>query len=233
MFPLRGLWNNAPPEGDRFIACEIDWGSTAPLGQGVQCALSGNSPLNFSQIVSIAVDNARCGADVQFVFTDSGFVLQVPSYNQGIYPVFTNALMFYVYANNAAQGDVTTFNVHNSVPPPVQISAKQEVNQASAIGINAAVAGTTPIVPPPTSGTLTGFNIMLESGVVATANLSLVDGTGRVLWSVEVTLQANSNTPVTVTGLNIRFFNGLNFVVSGPTGGGPTVVNVNVYYGVP
>lgn len=231
MYPLRGLWNNAPPEGDRFIACEIDWTVTVPAGQGVQCALSGNSPVAFSQIVSIAVDNARCGSDVQFIFTDSGFVLQVPAYNQGIYPVFTNALMFYVYANNSAAGDITTFTIHNSMPPPVQISSKQEVNTAGVAAINLEVAGSTVIVPPPSSGTVTTINVSISATAAGTANLQLVDGTGKIVWIDGVTFEPG-NTSITIPGLSIRFFNGLSFVVTAASTAN-ALASVNIYYGVP
>lgn len=234
MFPLRGLWNTAPAEGDKFISCEVDWGQTVPLGQAVQCALSGNSPVNFSQIVAMTVDNTRCGSDVQFVFTDSGFVLQVPAYNQGVYPVFTNALMFYVIATNAAGDDVTSFNIHNSMPPPVQISNTQEVNQASVTGIDINNAGTFPVIPASVAGgTITGFNIMIESAIDGTATLILKDGNGTILWELAATLTVGQSTPITVTGLRLRFFNGVQFQVLTPTGSGAAVANINIYYGVP
>jgi hypothetical protein len=89
LFPLRGLWNSPPREGDRFVNAEIDWGS--PGLSGVHCVqflLSGNSPVAFSQIVAISVDNSRCGSDVDFIFPDSGFLLTVPAFNQGVYPSF-------------------------------------------------------------------------------------------------------------------------------------------------
>ena len=64
MFPLRGLWNNAPPEGDYFINCTLDW--AAVDATAVQFSVAGNSPVALSQIVALAVDNSRCGADVDF-----------------------------------------------------------------------------------------------------------------------------------------------------------------------
>jgi hypothetical protein len=95
---LRGLWNQKPVEGDRFISAEIDWGTLGgtPPYTCVQFQLSGNSPVALSQIVALSIDNGRCGSDADFIFPDSGFVLTVAAHNQGIFPVFTNALSFYV-----------------------------------------------------------------------------------------------------------------------------------------
>jgi hypothetical protein len=97
MFPLRGLWNCVPREGDKFVNVEIDWQTTTKT-TCVQFSLSGNSPVALSQIVALYVDNGRSGSDVDFIFPDSGFVLTVPAHNQGMFPVLTNALMFYASA---------------------------------------------------------------------------------------------------------------------------------------
>lgn len=218
-----------------FISCEVDWGVTTPAdAPAVQCALSGNSPLNFSQIVALAIDNGRCGADVQFVFTDSGFILNIPAFNQGIYPVFTNALMFYVVASQAGLGDTTSFQILNSMPPPVQISTTQEVNQDAAPGVSLTTASNTPIIGPPTSGTVSSFNLIVESSSTGTVTIELVDGNGTELWGSPFTLVADTTIPITVGGLHVRFFNGLYLRVVSPSGvTGPASVSVNVYYGVP
>ena len=82
LYPLRGLWNSVPPEGDRMVAAEIDWGITTGPGMAVQFQLSGNSPVAFSQIVAMQVDNTSNNSDVQFLFPDSGYTLVVPAYTQ-------------------------------------------------------------------------------------------------------------------------------------------------------
>src|SRR5258708_37754783 len=111
LFPLRGLWNKRPPEGDQFINAEINWGTANTAA--IQFSLSGNSPVALSQIVALYVDNRRCGVDVDFLFPDSGFLLSVPPHAQGLYPVLTNALMFYVIGTGAATVDVTILQILN------------------------------------------------------------------------------------------------------------------------
>jgi hypothetical protein len=112
------LWNAKPPEGDRFRNAEIDWITTRGSLTAVQFLLSDNSPIALSQIVALCVDNSRSGADVDFLFAGSGFLLTVAARTQGLYPVFSNALMFYAIAASAAAGDITTIQILNSLPPP-------------------------------------------------------------------------------------------------------------------
>ena len=233
--PLRGLWNSAPAEGDKFITAEIDWLVTTTQ-QAVQFAVSANSPVAFSQIAALAVDNSRSGADIDFVFSDSGFVLTVPAHNQLVAPVFTNGLMFYVVAPAAVAGDVTTFQVLNSVPPPVAWSPAIEQNHANVAGIPIS-NGTTAIVNPPINGTLNTISISVEVNEGATAGvaqLNLNDGQGHALWAGTINAAANAvqTFPFNVTGLSLRFFNGINLVVGGSSlTGGLTIVNV--YYSTP
>lgn len=232
---LPGRWNRPPPEGDQFVAVEIDWGSY-PAGQGVQVALSGNSPVAFSQIVALSVDNAKCGSDIQFVFTDSSFVLQVPAHASGIYPVFTNSLTFYIIATNAGASDVTTFMIHNSMPPPVQILLSGQQNAATIIGISPA-NGTTQIIAPPTSGTLNGGSITIDYATGASAarlQLALVDGNSNMIWATTFSALANTEGAqvIELSGLAVRFRNGLSLVISGSTLANNDVI-VNVYYSTP
>jgi hypothetical protein len=114
----RGLWNAKPPEGDRFCNAEIDWITTRGSLTAVQFLLSDNSPIALSQIVALCVDNSRSGADVDFLFPSSGFLLTVAARTQGLYPVFSNALMFYAIAVSAAAGDITMIQILNSLGPP-------------------------------------------------------------------------------------------------------------------
>lgn len=236
LFPLRGLWNTPPAEGDRFVNAEIDWGTPGMLGVScIQFLLSGNSPVAFSQIVAMSVDNTRCGSDVDFIFPDSGFILTVPGNNQGVYPVFTNALMFYANAPLAALGDVTICQILNSMPPPVAIQPAETQSQASAPGINLATNATTVIVPPPISGTIQAFTLVITSNEAAdgAAEFRLIDGTGRVLYQQTIAVPAGIFTvTVPVSGIRVRFTQGLSAVVSlsSITAGN---VAVNLYYSVP
>jgi len=232
LFPLRGLWNSAPPEGDRFVNAEIDWGSPGLLGVScVQFQLSGNSPVAFSQIVAISVDNSRCGSDVDFIYPDSGFVLTVPAFNQGVYPVFTNALMFYVNSPLATLGDITICQILNSMPPPVAIQPSAEQEHVGVTGISLAAAGTTQIVPAGISGTINAISIqvLLPTGTTGAATLVLSDGAGNQLWFGGVNDAAQD---INLSGLHIRFQNGLSLTVSGTTLAAGSLA-VNVYYSVP
>jgi hypothetical protein len=234
LFPLRGLWRTPPEEGPRFVNAEIAWGTlggTPPINT-VQFALSGNSPVAFSQIVAMSVDNSRCGGSVDFLYPDSGFVLTVPAYNQGVYPVFTNALMFYAIAQGAVAPDVTIIQILNSMPPPVAIQPSSEQQNVSVSVGNGPANGTVAVVPAGVSGTLNGFTVLAApvapSG--STALAQLIDGTGKVLWSG--TLVAPANLADNMTNLHVRFQNGINLVISGSTLTSGDI-SVNVYYAVP
>ena len=236
LFPLRGLWNAKPAEGDRFVSAEIDWTVTTGSLSCVQFALSGNSPVAFSQIVAFSVDNSRCSVAVDFLFPDSGFVLTVPGYNQGVYPVFTNALMFYATATGAALGDQTIFQVLNSMPPPVAIQPDTEQQTASVAGISITTNHTTAVIAAPTNGTLSGGSIILNgnSTTVGNATLELVDGDSDLLWGAVVQLPVGSVTiPLPLGFDRLRFFNGVNLVVTGSGGLTTAGVTVNLYYSTP
>lgn len=236
LYPLRGLWNAVPPEGDRFVSAEIDWGQTVPLGQAVQFQLSGNSPLSFSQIVAFMCDNTRNASDATFLFPDSGYTLVVPAYCQGTFPVLTNALMFYVASVGAVTGDRTVFQVLNSMPPPVAVqeSAIQENNGVVGIALNA--NATTAVVPPGVNGTLELINLDI-AGLSATGNcqIALLDGNtpAKVLY---ITNAVSNTTGATLNynigPMRVGFVNGINVAITGTTLTGGLLI-VNVYYGVP
>ena len=232
--PLRGLWNAAPVEGDKFITAEIDWLVTTTQ-QAVQFAVSANSPVSFSQIAAIGADNSRCGSDVQFVFSDSGFTLAVPAHEQVVAPVFTNGLMFYVIASGAVLGDITAFCVLNSMPPTISLAPSSAQNHAGVIGLQLAT-GTTPIIAPPTTGTLNTLSLTIsvaEGAAAGGAQLQLVDGTGRLVWVTVIDTAAGEtqNYPVNLSGLSLRFVDGLSLQILNSTLAGSIVVNV--YYSTP
>jgi hypothetical protein len=228
--PLRGLWNAAPVEGDKFVAAEIDWLVTTTQ-QAVQFAISGNSPVSFSQITALVVDNSRCGSDVDFVFSDSGFVLTVPAHNQVIAPVFTNGLMFYVVAATADAGDVTIFQVLNSMPPTLQLAPVDTQNHSLTAGI-ALANGSTQVVPASVSGSLNALSITIPFTTASTIQINLTDGTGKNVWAGFWDEPAVFTLVFNLSGLNVRFTNGLSLVISnsGLTGVGGVV---NLYYTSP
>jgi len=235
MVPLRGLWNRKPPEGDRFVSAEIDW-LTPGINNCVQFQLSGNTPVPMSQIAALYVDNARCGSDVTFLFGDSGFLLVIPAYAEGLYPVLTNALMFYCSAPSAAAADVTVLQILNSIPPTASVQLGQQQQSNNSVGINLAAAGTTQIVPLGVSGTLNAFTITLTGVGAGGALVYLQDGTGRVLWGNNVVAPAGATQtlPIVFNDLKLRFNNGLVFIVAaGTTLAAGSVGSVNVFYSIP
>ena len=232
LVPLRGLWNVRPPEGDYFINSEIDWGTANT--QAVQFNVSGNSPVALSQIVALYVDNRRCGVDADFLFPDSGFLLTVPAHAQGLFPVLTNALMFYVIGALSAVGDVTVLQILNSLPPPIPLLPSSAQNSSAVAGI-AVATGTTALVPAPISGTLNTLSLSLAlASTGGNVTLSLQDGTGSLLWANGYTMIAGATLemPIDLTGLSVRFRNGLNFVIFG-LAGITGAVDANVYYVTP
>jgi hypothetical protein len=231
LVPLRGLWNAAPQEGDKFITAEIDWLVTT-RAQAVQFAVSSNSPVSFTQIVALAVDNSRSGSDVDFVFSDSGFILTVPAHNQGVFPVFTNGLMFYAIASTAVAGDVTTFQVLNSMPPPTFIAPSVEQNHASIGGIGL-VNGSTPLIPASITGTLNAFSITASLAGGGDAVITLIDGTGRALFTTVLAQETGAQTtPYNLSGLSLRFVNGVSLMVSVSSFVGSNVF-ANLYFSTP
>lgn len=237
MIPLRGLWNRRPPEGDRFVSAEIDW-LTPGINNCVQFQLSGNSPVPLSQIAALYVDNARCGSDITFLFGDSGFILVVPAYAEGLYPVLTNALMFYCSAPQAVASDISVVQILNSIPPPIPVQLGQQQLSANVGAITLTTNGSTQLVANTVSGTLNAFTISLSGTAAATAgnvNISLIDGTGRTLWLYNFIVPANSgqNIEIPMSGLRLRFTQGLQLVTSFSSNISVGFAVVNLYYAVP
>src|SRR3974390_1783505 len=169
LVPLRGLWKATPPEGDKFVSCELDWLVGNP--GAIALSLSGNSPVTISQIVALYVDNSRCGSDVSFQFPDTGFELVVDAGASGLFPVLTNALNFYAVALNPAATDVTICQILNSMPPLVAIPRTASQQRVAAANVSLA-AGTTVILAagPTANGTLQTLSIF---GTADTAGSAL------------------------------------------------------------
>jgi len=237
--PLRGLWNRTPVEGDRFVSAEIDWLTTTGGNNAVQFSLSGNSPVALSQIVALFIDNSRSGADVDFLFPDTGFLLTVPAHVQGLFPVLTNALTFYAIASSPVAGDLTVLQALNSLPPPIPLIPSASQNHAGVANITLGTNATTAIVPAGITGTLNNgsINVVLNNGAsIAQAQIDLIDGAGHVLWSTIVVAGASQqqNLTYSLAGLAVRFQNGLSVRVSGTTfSGNNSVVTASVYYSTP
>lgn len=231
LFPLRGLWNRPPPEGDKFVNIEIDWQAGGGAGNAVQISLSGNSPVAISQIVALSVDNGRCSVDVHFIFPDSGFQLTVPAFNQGVFPVFTNALMFYVSAPGAALGDLTLFEVLNSMPPPVPIPSDltQTVDAVALVSLSA--NADTQILPVTKFGLINSLSLVFAFVSVGTASVQIQDGNGFVIWFGTMTANAAGQPLiVNLSDIRLRFQGGIKAHVAAATFTGQSGMTVNIYY---
>lgn len=237
--PLKGNWNRLPPEGDKLLNAEIDWlSNTTNTAYQFQCG--GNSPVALSQLVALYVDNRRCGSDVAFWFPDTGFELVVPAHNQGLFPVFTNALQFYAIALNAAAGDVTILQILNSLPPPISLLPASQTTAlvTSSMGFN--IVNSIQMIPVGTSGTVTGLSIqgIVNAGATnpGSFHLFLIDGTGKEVWEglLSAPTSGSSTININLTGIDVRFVNGLTVTANGQS----NVLafsqgSVNVYYTTP
>jgi hypothetical protein len=241
--PLRGLWNSVPREGDRYLSAEIDWLVQTSNLNCVCFTLHSNSPVALSQVVALYVDNSRCASDVSFLFPDTGFDLVVAAKNQGLYPVLTNALTFFVTALQAGASDITIVQILNSMMPPIAIVATQSPAAAAAAQNHVAVNGitvansSTPVIAAGVNGTLNTIQIQFDLANAAGQHgtFALYDGTGTLLWSAGYTIPAGQTfiqPVVNLQGLSLRFQNGINFTVTGSTFAGNSA-NVNLYYSTP
>jgi hypothetical protein len=232
LIPLRGLWNRAPVEGDQMVTAEIDWLVTTK-STAVQFSLSGNSPVSMSQIVALGVDNSRSGADVAFIFPDSGSQLVVPAHNQLISPVFTNALMFYASSPLAIIGDVVSFQIFNSMPPPVPIAPSQAQNHATVAPIQLQTNGVTQVIPLGVNGTVNSISVNAMSAGAGVASLLLADGAGRSLWQTIFELPAaGGSVTYPIDNLSTRFVNGVTLSITSSSFTAGWIV-VNLYYSQP
>jgi hypothetical protein len=117
------------------------------------------------------------------------------------------------------------------------VQATSQQNHASVAGVPLQTNGSSVVLPTGVNGTLNALNINVSKatgGAQGQAGLTLVDGSGRTVWSGVVFLPINSSGDETipVQGLNVRFINGLNLVINNSTFTGGFVV-VNAYYTTP
>ena len=230
-----GVWNKAPPEGDRMIPVEFDWGANTVTAYRLE--LSAGNAVPLSQIAALAVDNSQCGVDVNFLFPDTGFNLRVPAFGNGVFPVITNALSFYAIGTGAAGRDQTVVNICNSNPPPQTIQPSSEQSLAAQVGVSLTAVASTSLIAATVNGVLEAVNVVAAfttGGVAQNATLKLIDGMGNTVWAGALAAPATSTStiPLTLSGIRARFFNGLSFRVDATTIGTGNAT-VSVYYGKP
>jgi hypothetical protein len=243
LIALASTFGTAPKEGQYQIPVEIDWGVMGGTDYLVSFNLanSGNTK-QITQICAVHVDNSACGSDIQFAFTDTSETITIPAYEPyALVPVFSRSLQFFVSAGIEGEEvettDVTRFTLFNFVPPPVVITPSQEQDTSVAAAIAGAV-GNTQIVPAGTNGSLNVVYVNYSSpfGGLAGAGvmgLSLVDGTGKVLWVGQMgggILSAWNVVLASLTGIDFRFQNGIKFEQT-LVGGAAIAGNFNVVLG--
>ncbi len=237
------VWQNETPrEGSRMVSCEVDWGSMGGASQCVNFNLQNNATLEFSQIAGLKVDNSQCGADVQFIFPDTGDTITIPAFSPAdIFPVFSNQTQFFlkVLNTNAQSEDVTRFIILNTLPPPVSVPVSTAQDAASPLDLVMA-AGTTALVLAGVNGTLQGLNVSVsvnDPTNVFQMNIQVEDGNGAIIASFPIGGQAGASINammISLTPINIRFNNGINIVQSGTAPSGSTgVLGVNAVYRIP
>jgi hypothetical protein len=219
-----------PREGRKMIGCEIDWGVMGGDNNCVNLNLQNNATLEFSQIVTLSIDNSLCGADIEFIFPDTTESLSIPAYApKCIVPVFTNQTQFFCWAPGAIAGDVTRFSIHNSMPPPVTVPFTVEQQVLTNSNITADGSATVALLGASVNGTLEAIQIMRNGPVTTggTQNYSIADGSGNLTINGQFSSQ-NTTVNFVMLDLNpmhVRFTGGLNFMQSGANMGGKWVVN--------
>ncbi len=236
LISTRARWREKPAEGDRCISAAIQWTTDGGPGNAVGIDCAQGSPVAFSQICALYVDNLNSDSNVNFIFIDTQFELTVPARSEGLFPVQTGGLSFVVVGINPGPTDVVYFQIYNSLPPPVAIQSNvfQSFTGTGVLGLTSSSNVFTAA-----SGVLQGAMIVANGvlgGAGAGTDLIVIEDatSGRSLVATAFTEQAAGFTSsailASVTGLNIPF-NGLNLnqVVSGTAFVSGNLI-ANIYY---
>jgi hypothetical protein len=212
------------------------------MGGAANCVslnLYGGAAQTISQICALSVDNSASAADVVFIFPDTAQTYVVKAQTPvATFAVFTNQTQFFVSAPNAQAADVTRFGVLNSLPYPVALSEAVPAQEtASATAINLAATGSTQIVPAGIYGTIQTISVSYDLGAGSPqVPFTLTDGTGKLLAQASGGSAGSGATWIVVlnlSGLAIRFQNGVKFNVSAAVGTAGSTASVNLYYTTP
>jgi hypothetical protein len=235
MNSVPALFASTPPEGARMVPIEIDWTTMGGANNCVSINLYGGAAMTLSQVVALSIDNSQCGADVQFIFPDSQQTYTIPAYEPAItLPVFTNATQMFVFSPDAADADFTRFAILNTMPPPLASPLSVE-QQAVALNEVPVATGTTQLIAAGTNGVVEAIDVSFQ--FVSTAvndGWQIVDGTGRVLAGGQAGASPISNDNVYIksfamSGLSLRYSNGLKFTQNITGDGSEALAVVNVY----
>jgi hypothetical protein len=231
---------NDPPEGNKIINCEVDWGTMGGAGKSVYFNLQNNATLNFSQICAVSIDNSNCGGDVEFVFPDTSETMQIPAYSpKVIVEVFTNSTQFYLVGEGTEPEDITRFSLLNFVPPPVSVPTTQEQESAAptTTDVGSAPAGTTQLIPAGISGTLEGLTLngAFSTGGIAGFTWDIEDGNGTIISQGKWVQDTGIIAPLilSLNPIRVRFQNGLIFRWTASSMTSPNYVIANAVYRTP
>lgn len=209
-----------PGEGKKAAPLEFPWG-VAPYTALVAHVNMANRQIgDFSQIVMLDVDNSQCGADVQFMFLDTGDTLLVPAYTSITAPVFTRSRDFYVSAPKALAIDTTRVRVLNYLQSPLD-NPKSTFQNVSQVGGIALVAGTTALIPNGTAGTLAAisvpFSVQAGAGAMTCTAVIVDHGTSNQLMNSGFSLASGAaafGNFMQLSDINWRFAHGVDLTLS-------------------
>jgi hypothetical protein len=238
------VWqNDSPREGAGSIACEIDWGTMGGTNNCVSINPQTNTanPQSISQICALKIDNSSCGADVQFVFPDTGDTVSIPAGSPDtITPVFTRGTFFYVIAPSAEVEDITRFQILNVVPPPLSVSAADfEQDTVSFNDIVNDGVTTTQLIPNTVNGSIQALSIfatVADASAGGSYIYNIEDSTGRAIAGFQISVPTGGNFNGLVLNLNdvrLRFVGGVKIVASGGGAGPLGHLSINMYYRTP
>lgn len=214
------------PEGAKQIPIEIDWNAMSPVNQCMSINPQSNATLNFSQIVSLKIDNSQCGADIQIVFPDaSQEVVTIPAYSPDvIVPCFAQGVHCYVLAiGTITSNDITRMQLLNYVPPPVAVPTSRE-QQIVSLDTVAFIPGSTQVIAADTDGTLEGLQVLLTNAAALEDFHYLgqfKDGAGRILSQFQIDLKSgNAFTGQIISwqSIALRFTGGVSLTITATIG---------------
>lgn len=246
---LPNMWRQTPPEGDLAVPIEIDWDGTNP-SVDVNLTLSGVGQM--SAIRSIYVNNESCGARIQIIFLDTQYVLTIPAYSTGLYPVMSNSKEFIVTcgvsdnsdgSNSPVAGsqDTTFLVVFNGLLPPVaSVQPNIGTDQISGRIVLTSGAFSQTLLSGKT-GRVTLINLAIDSFVGAAGGqaiwdqITVKDGHGNFLcltgYGAPASFTDPARTLISLQNIFTSFFDGLviasPFSGTNPTQGG---LNYTIWY---
>lgn len=162
-----------PPEGAMTVPVSILWATDAGPRKSVVIDLGTMRARVFSQIRTLYVDNLRNAAQVTILFSDTQFVIDVPAFSEGYFPVVTNALAFTAWAPTSIDAtDATNIQIINILLVPGSVSSFAFQSQAvftQALSTNISSGTTTDTIlladgAPNAFGVILGWEFRLVDG---------------------------------------------------------------------